>query len=76
MSDENKQKIEGMYAASAKGVVPYIIGTLDPQVEGWEAENFIYAERTRMSDQSRCSWVCSVALMKDWDGLQSRPRRF
>ena len=45
MSAENKQKIEGMYEAFGKGDVAYVIGALDPEVEWWEAENFIYADK-------------------------------
>ena len=33
MSAENKQKIEGLYAAFGKGDVPHIIGALDPEIE-------------------------------------------
>ena len=45
MSAENKQKIEGLYEAFGKGDVAFIIGALDPNIEWWEAENFIYADK-------------------------------
>ena len=41
---ENKKTIEGMYEAFGRGDIPVIIGALDPDVEWWEAENFIYAD--------------------------------
>lgn len=44
MSQARVDAVRGMYAASAKGDVPTIIATLDPEVEWWEAENFIYAD--------------------------------
>lgn len=45
MSEQNRKTIEGMYEAFGKGDVPVIIGALDPDVEWWEAENFIYADK-------------------------------
>ncbi len=44
MSHEYVQVVRGMYDAFAKGDIPTIIAALDPQVEWWEAENFIYAD--------------------------------
>ena len=45
MSEENKKTVEGMYEAFGRGDMPFVIGALDPDVEWWEAENFIYADR-------------------------------
>lgn len=42
MSRENVSVVKGMYEAFAKGDMPTIIAALDPQVEWWEAESFIY----------------------------------
>ena len=42
---ENKKTIEGMYEAFGRGDIPFVIGALDPDVEWWEAENFIYADK-------------------------------
>jgi uncharacterized protein len=42
---ENKKTIEGMYEAFGRGDIPFVIGALDPDVEWWEAENFIYDDR-------------------------------
>ena len=42
---ENKQTVEGMYEAFGRGDIPFVIGALDADVEWWEAENFIYADR-------------------------------
>ena len=44
MSQENVEVVRGMYAAFAKGDILTIIGALGPEVEWWEAENFIYAD--------------------------------
>ena len=45
MSEQNKKTIEGMYEAFGSGDIASVIGALDPDVEWWEAENFIYADR-------------------------------
>jgi ketosteroid isomerase-like protein len=34
-----------MYEAFGRGDIAFVIGALDPDVEWWEAENFIYADR-------------------------------
>ena len=73
MSDENKQKIEGMYAAFAKGDVPYIIGALDPQVEWWEAENFIYADKNPYVGPESVLMGVFGRIMKDWEWFTVTP---
>ncbi|HJU92023.1 MAG TPA: hypothetical protein VJ656_03720 [Pyrinomonadaceae bacterium] len=45
MSEQNTKTIEGMYEAFGRGDIAFVIGALDPDVEWWEAENFIYADR-------------------------------
>ena len=42
MSQKNVKVVRGMYDAFAKGDIPTVVAALDPQVEWWEAENFIY----------------------------------
>ena len=44
MSQENVLVVRGMYEAMPKADIPTISGALHPQVEWWEAENFIYAD--------------------------------
>jgi uncharacterized protein len=44
MSEENSKTVSALYEAFGRGDVPFIIGALDPQVEWWEAESFIYAD--------------------------------
>ena len=45
MSEQNKKTVEGMYEAFGRGDIPFVIGALDSDVEWWEAENFIYADK-------------------------------
>ncbi len=42
MPQENVKIVQGMYDAFAKDEISTVIAALDPQVEWWEAENFIY----------------------------------
>jgi ketosteroid isomerase-like protein len=69
MSAENKQKIEGMYEAFGKGDVPYVIGALDPEVEWWEAENFIYADKNPYVGPQSVLMGVFGRIMADWEGF-------
>lgn len=44
MSQERVEVVRGMYAAFGRGDILGVIAALAPQVEWWEAENFIYAD--------------------------------
>ena len=69
MSAENKQKIEGLYAAFAKGDVPHILGALHPEIEWWEAENFIYADRNPYRGPESVLMGVFGRLASQWDGF-------
>lgn len=69
MTAENKQKIEELYAAFGKGDVPSIIGALDPQVEWWEAENFIYADKNPYRGPESVLMGVFGRLAAQWDGF-------
>jgi len=73
MSAENKQKVEGMYEAFGKGDVPYIIGALDRQVEWWEAENFIYADKNPYVGPESVLAGVFGRIMKDWEWFTVTP---
>jgi ketosteroid isomerase-like protein len=45
MSAKNVETVRGMYEAFGRGDIPTVLAALDPQVEWWEAENFIYADK-------------------------------
>ena len=45
MSEQNKKTVEGMYEAFGRGDIPFVIGALEADVQWWEAENFIYADK-------------------------------
>jgi ketosteroid isomerase-like protein len=53
-SQENANTVRGMYEAFAAGEVPKVLAALDPQVQWWEAENFIYDDGILTWDQLPC----------------------
>ena len=44
MSQERVEVVRSIYNAFGRGDIPAVLEALDPQVEWWEAENFIYAD--------------------------------
>lgn len=73
MSAENKQTIEGLYAAFGRGDVPFIIGALDSDVEWWEAENFIYADKNPYRGPQSVLAGVFGRIMTDWEGFTVTP---
>jgi ketosteroid isomerase-like protein len=73
MSAENKQVIEGLYEAFGRGDVPSIIGALDPEIEWWEAENFIYADKNPYRGPQTVLMGVFGRIMNDWDGFTVTP---
>ena len=45
MSQQDANTVRALYEAFGRGDIPFVIGTLDGEVEWREAENFIYADR-------------------------------
>lgn len=74
MSEENKQKIEGMYAAFGRGDIPFVIGALDPDVEWWEAENFIYADRNPYIGPQAVLEGVFARIGNEWEGFTVTPQ--
>lgn len=73
MSAENKHAIEGLYAAFGRGDVQSIIGALDPEIEWWEAENFIYADKNPYRGPQTVLMGVFGRIMNDWDGFTVTP---
>lgn len=74
MSLENVTVVRGMYAAFAKGEIPTIIAALDPQVEWWEAENFIYADGNPYVGPEAVLTGVFVRLGGEWEGFAVSPK--
>lgn len=74
MSQENVNVVRGMYAAFASGDIPYIIGALDPQVEWWEAENFIYADKNPYVGPDAVLEGVFARIGQEWEGFVVSPK--
>jgi ketosteroid isomerase-like protein len=70
---ENKTTIEGMYDAFGRGDIAFIIGALDPDVEWWEAENFIYADKNPYVGPQAVLTGVFARINRDWDGFTVTP---
>ena len=74
MSLENVNVVRGMYAAFAKGDIPAIIAALDPQVEWWEAENFIYADGNPYVGPDAVLIGVFMRIGGEWEGFAVSPK--
>ena len=63
-----------MYAAFAKSDIPTVLASLDPQVEWWEAENFIYADSNPYLGPEAVLTGVFMRIASDWDGFAVTPQ--
>lgn len=63
-----------MYAAFGKGDIPTVLAALDPQVEWWEAENFIYADGNPYVGPETVLTGVFMRIASDWDGFAVTPK--
>ncbi len=73
MSAENVKTVEGMYAAFAKGDIPTVLAAMDPQVEWWEAENFIYADGNPYVGPEAVVQGVFMRIGMEWDNFAVTP---
>jgi uncharacterized protein len=69
MSQENVKTIQGMYAAFAKGDIATVLASLAPDVEWWEAENFIYDDRNPYVGPDAVLQGVFMRIGSEWDGF-------
>ena len=74
MSNNNVNIVRGMYQAFATGEIPTIIAALDPQVDWWEAENFIYADNNPYVGPNAVLDGVFMRIAQDWDGFAVSPK--
>ncbi|MGZ5434994.1 MAG: nuclear transport factor 2 family protein [Pyrinomonadaceae bacterium] len=74
MSAENVKTVESLYAAFATGDIPTVLGALDPQVEWWEAENFIYAEGNPYVGPESVLPGVFMRLAMEWNNFAVTPK--
>jgi uncharacterized protein len=70
MSQENANIVRGMYEAFAAGDVPKVLAALDPQVQWWEAENFIYDDGNHYVGPDAVLNGVFARIVADWAALQ------
>ena len=73
MSEENVKAVQGMYEAFGKGDIPTVLGSLDPGVEWWEAENFIYDDGNPYVGPEAILKGVFMRLGVEWDGFAVSP---
>ena len=73
MSAENVKTVEGMYAAFGTGDIPTVLAALDPQVEWWEAENFIYADGNPYVGPDSVLQGVFIRIAMEWDNFAVTP---
>ena len=69
MSQQNVDIVQGMYKAFATGDIPTVLAALDPQVEWWEAENFIYDDGNPYVGPEAVLQGVFMRIVTEWDGL-------
>lgn len=74
MSGDNANIVRGMYEAFGKGDMPFIIGALDPEVEWWEAENFIYSDYNPYVGPDSVLEGVFMRIGNEWDGFTVAPK--
>ena len=74
MSLDNVKVVQGMYAAFAKGEIPVIVAALDPQVEWWEAENFIYDDGNPYIGPDAVLKGVFMRIGTEWEGFAVAPK--
>ena len=74
MSADNTNVVRGMYEAFGKGDIPFIIAALDPEVEWWEAENFIYSDFNPYVGPNSVLEGVFMRIGNEWDGFIVAPK--
>ncbi|HSF24411.1 MAG TPA: nuclear transport factor 2 family protein [Blastocatellia bacterium] len=73
MSQENIDIIRGMYDAFARGDIPAVLGVFDPDIQWYEAENFLYADRNPYIGPTAVLEGVFARLGSEWEGFSATP---
>ena len=74
MSQENVKVVQGMYDAFGEGNIATVIAALDPQVEWWEAENFIYDDGNPYVGPDAVLQGVFARIGAEWEGFVVSPK--
>jgi ketosteroid isomerase-like protein len=73
MSEENRKTVQGMYDAFGRGDIGTVLAALDPDVEWWEAENFIYADGNPYVGPQSVLQGVFARIGEEWEGFRVSP---
>ncbi|MGB7546659.1 MAG: nuclear transport factor 2 family protein [Terracidiphilus sp.] len=76
MSQINREFIESLYAAFARGDGPTVLAAMDPAIVWNEAENFPYADRNPYIGPTAVAEGVFFRLATEWDDFQAVPAEF
>ena len=74
MSEENRETVQGMYDAFGRGDIGTVLAALDPDVEWWEAENFIYADNNPYVGPDAVLQGVFARIGGEWEGFSVSPK--
>jgi len=74
MSEENRETVQGMYDAFGRGDIGTVLATLDPAVEWWEAEDFIYADNNPYVGPDAVLQGVFARIGGEWEGFLVSPK--
>ena len=74
MSEENRKTVQGMYDAFGRGDIGTVLAALDPDVEWWEAENFIYADNNPYVGPDAVLQGVFARIGGEWEGFLVSPK--
>jgi len=75
MSEQNRRTIEAMYEAFGRGDIATVLNALDPAVEWWEAENFIYADGNPYVGPQAVLQGVFARIGVEWEGFAVSPEQ-
>ncbi len=76
MSQSNREFIESLYGALARGDGPAVLAAMDPAIVWTEAENFPYADRNPYIGSAAVAEGIFFRLATEWDDFQAIPAEF
>jgi ketosteroid isomerase-like protein len=74
MSKESANVVRGLYEAFGRGDVPAIIAALDPKVEWWEAESFLYADKNPYVGPNAVLEGIFMRIGNEWEQFAVSPK--
>jgi uncharacterized protein len=74
MSEENRKTVQRMYDAFGRGDIGTVLAALDPTIEWWEAENFIYADNNPYVGHDAVLQGVFARLGGEWEGFSVSPK--